>query len=88
MKTRKVQFKLKKQVYTYDLVTMDTVEEAQRLLGAELLNVINLGNSVYARFQALGKDPFKKRKTKYRLDASKIDDVTLAKLRTLGALLP
>lgn len=88
MKTRNVTFILKGKEFAYDVATFDNLKEAQQLLGNELLNVINLGNLVYAKSMALGKDPFKARKKKYKLDVSKLDEPTLQKLRDLGALLP
>jgi hypothetical protein len=87
MKTRKVKFKAKGQVHEYSLATFESLKEAQGLLGTELLNVINLGNAVYAKAMAMGKNPFKPRRTRYRIDATKLDSETLQKLKDSGAIL-
>lgn len=86
MKMRLVKFTSKGKSYEYNVATFETIKDAQALLGPEIINVLNLGNSVYARAQALGKNPFKPRKTKFKIDSTKLDEATLQKLRDLGAL--
>lgn len=88
MKTKTVTFKLKGKDIKYDIFTFESFKEAQSLLQGELLSVINLGQAVYAKAMATGKDPFKKRKRFYKLDSSKLDEVTIQKIMDLGALKP
>ena len=86
MKTTPKKFIYNKKPYNYNVVTFDSLTEAQNLLGSDLLNVINLGNAVYARAQVLGKNPFKPRRKKYQLDATKLDADTMERLKALGAV--
>ena len=86
MKQKKVSFKYKKQKIDLNVVVFDSIAEAHNMLGDELLKIINFGNEELARLAAIKVDPFKMKKTKYKLDATKIDEKTFDELKSAGAL--
>jgi hypothetical protein len=86
MKQKKVSFKYKKQKIDLNVVVFDSIAEAHNMLGDELLKIINFGNEELARLTAIKVDPFRQKKTKYKLNSTKIDEKTLEMLMEAGAL--
>lgn len=86
MKLKNISFKHKKEKIEMQIAVMESVTELHQLDPIELLKTFNFGSETLARLQKIGKDPFKRRKVKYKLDATKLDDDTIEMLKDRGAI--
>jgi hypothetical protein len=86
MKTKPITMTFKGKEIRYNVVQFESLKEAENLLKDDLMNVINLGNTLYAKLKAQGKNPFKPRKKKLIIDLRNIDETTIQNLRDLGII--
>jgi len=86
MKTKTIKFKYKKEKHEINVVIFETISEAHNTLGDEMLKTLNFANEELAKLSKMGINPFKPKKTKFRLDSTKLDAETLEMLKEKGAI--
>ncbi len=87
MKTKILKFKHKKEMLEVNTIQFETTMELMETVEEpELLKIFNFGSEQLARLTRMGVDPFKRKKTKFKLDASKLDEKTIQMLKEKGAI--
>ena len=89
MKQRKLSFKYKKEKTEITVVQFETLNEAIDWFAndsGELLKIINYGAEQLAKMNHMGINPLRPKRTKFKLDASKVDETTMELLRSKGAI--